>query len=312
MKKKRTLQILFCFLSLFGSCSRSTSQKQTTIRFATLPILDSLPLYVAQEKKLFQEEKLNFQLIPVASGLERDQLMQSGKIEGMLNELSSTLLFNREKVKLQILTLAREAYPGTPLFRLLLAPGLDSRNMKAPAIGISENTVIEYVTTRLLEYNLIPAEQYTLKNVPAIPERFQLLMEGALQAATLPDPLAFAAIGAGAANWIDDSTYPGLSLSVISFSAEVIQKNPQAAGVFYRVWQQAVALINENPESFRQLLLTHIQVPEAVQKSFPIPLYPMQKFPNQSQWEDTAKWLKSKGMLQQTPDFNQALFLPVL
>lgn len=98
--------------------------------------------------------------------------MQSGVIDGMLNEMISTANFNRERIQVKTLIAARKAYPRHPLFRLLSSP---ESNIALPSetagvsVGISRNTIIEYVTDRLLaaagaDYKLI-----IKKSVPVIP-----------------------------------------------------------------------------------------------------------------------------------------------
>ena len=39
---------------------------------AVLPILDTLPMYVAQQEGLFEQNGVQVEFIPVASGAERD------------------------------------------------------------------------------------------------------------------------------------------------------------------------------------------------------------------------------------------------
>ena len=163
------------------------------LKVALLPILDSFPFYVAESKGYFDQNGVNAKAIPVMSGLDRDQLMQSGEIDGMLNEMMSSAGFNRDRVTVQIVSAARKAYPNYPLFRVLAGPksGIDTPSkLTGKAVGISKNTIIEYVTDRLLEAENLSIDSVKKKSVPAIPERFQLLMQERLASATLPDPLA--------------------------------------------------------------------------------------------------------------------------
>ncbi len=71
---------------------------------------------------------------------------------------------------------------------LLSAPGSGLRSASDLAgvpIGISKNTIIEYVTDRLLAAEGLDQKKITKKSVPVIPERYQLLLQGQLKAATL-------------------------------------------------------------------------------------------------------------------------------
>lgn len=304
MKKLFMAGLVMVVLAIAGLPSNLSAQNAgapVTLKVALLPILDTFPFHVAQAKGYFDRQGVAITAVPVSSGLERDQLMQSGAIDGMLNEMATTANFNREGIQVQIILSARKAYPDYPLFRVLGAPG---SGLKSPAdlkgipIGISKNTIIEYVTDRLLAAGGLTPDQIAKKSVPVIPERYQLLMQGQLQAATLPDPLAKSALEAGAVAVIDDSTHPQYSVSVLSFSMQALKTKADAVRQFAKAWNHAVYDINADPESFRSLLLQKIRVPQNIQKTYRIPPFPLREVPDARQWADVMNWMVSKGLLK--------------
>ena len=273
---------------------------ENSLKVALLPILDTFPFYVAEAQGYFDRYGVTVGAVPVGSGLERDQLMQSGAIDGMLNEMASTANFNRERIQVKVISSARKAYPHYPLFRVLAAPG---SNLTAPAdlkgipIGVSKNTIIEYVTDRLMAAGGLTPDQISKKSVPVIPERYQLLLQRQLEAATLPDPLAKSALEAGAIAVIDDSAHPQYSVSVLSFHLDAIETKAEAVRRFLKAWNHAVTDINANPESFRSLLLQKIRVPKNIQQTYRIPPFPLREVPSAEQWADVMNWMVSKGIL---------------
>ena len=277
-----------------------SSDKVDSLKIALLPILDAFPYYVAESQGYFEDYGVNVKVVPVASGLERDQLMQSGTIDGMLNEMITTANFNRNRVQVKTVIAARRADTQYPLFRLLTAPGSEltsTADLAGVPIGISKNTIIEYVTDRLLAAEGLDHKRIIKKSVPVIPERYQLLLQGQLKAATLPDPLAKSAMEAGALRVVDDSSYPQYSVSVLSFSLEALNNKPKAVRLFLKAWDRAAADINENPESYRALLLEKIRVPKNIQQTYKIPAYPRSHIPDTGQWQDVMKWMVSKDLL---------------
>ena len=72
-----------------------TTNQIVSLKIALLPILNAFPYYAAEANGYFDDYGVNVVAVPVASGLERDQLMQSGAIDGMLNEMITTANFNR-------------------------------------------------------------------------------------------------------------------------------------------------------------------------------------------------------------------------
>ncbi|MFH1489333.1 MAG: ABC transporter substrate-binding protein [Pseudomonadota bacterium] len=310
--------MLFLLLCLgFPPCLDAREKgDEKGLKVALLPILDSLPFYVAESEGYFAGSGMEILAVPVASGLARDQLMQSGEIDGMLNEMATTANFNRLKVQVRILGMARKATGHQPLFRILAAPGggpASPSDLSGIPIGISKNTIIEYVTDRVLIREGLKPEQIVKKSVPVIPERYQLLMQGRIKAATLPDPLALSAMAAGATEVISDARYPQYSVSVLSFSLEAMKKRPEAIRFFLRAWDRACEKINAAPDAYRDLLLKKIRVPKNVQKGYPVPSFPRKEVPAPGQWEDVMDWMIAKGLLQEPLPYKESItgdFLP--
>jgi NitT/TauT family transport system substrate-binding protein len=280
------------------------------LKIALLPILDSFPYYVAEAKGYFDEFGIHVEAVPVTSGLERDQLMQSGEIDGMLNEMITTANFNRHRVQVKTVISARKAYPQYPLFRVLSSPGIKLRSpsdLAGMPVGISKNTIIEYVTDRLLAAEGVDVKRITKKSVPSIPERFQLLLQGQIKAATLPDPLAKSALAAGAGLVVEDSTHPQYSVSVLSFHVKTLTNKPRALRLFLKAWDRAAADINADAESYRALLLKKIRVPKNVQKTYKIPPYPRREIPSADQWADVMNWMVSRGLLDSALSYTDSI-----
>jgi len=236
--------------------------------------------------------------------------MQAGAIDGMLNELHSTAINNKVGVRVQTVMTARKAYDTAPLFRVLAAPDssiTSPTDLADVPIGISENTIIEYVTERLLEEEGLSADQIVGQSVPAIPERFQLLMEGQIQAATLPDPLAQSAVEQGAILVVDDSAYPQYAVSVLTFSADTLENRPDDVRAFLTAWTRAAEAINASPEEYRALLLEKVQVPPNVQETYQIPPFPIAEVPTIDQWEDVVDWLAARDLAPAGLDYEGSI-----
>jgi NitT/TauT family transport system substrate-binding protein len=301
---------------LATSALAEDTQKAASLKIALLPIVDVFPYYVAEARGYFDHYGVNVRAVPVASGLERDQLMQSGEIDGMLNELISTANFNRDRVQVKTIISARKAYPHYPLFRLLSSPATklaSVSDISGIAIGIAKNTIIEYITDRLLAAEGADPNKILKTSIPAIPERYQLLLQGQIKAATLPDPLAESALTAGAGLVIDDSTHPQFSVSVLSFNIKTLENKAEAVRSFLKAWDRAAADINANAESFRPLLLKKIRVPKHVQQTYNIPPYPRGEVPGIKQWADVMNWMISKDLLDSPLPYNDSIstaFLP--
>ena len=231
----RRLLVAFALLSMILSACGSASTpaptaEPVTLKLAVIPVIDTLPMFVAQAEGLYAKHGVNVELIPVASAPERDQLLQAGQADGTLNEILSVMFFNKEKVQMQAVRYGHMASEGAGHF-FILASGKsgisDVNGLKGVEIGISQGTIIEYVTDRLLEANGLATAEIKYLAVPKIPDRMSLLASGELKAGVMPDPLAALAVQQGAKIILDDTSNPKLGASVISFRKEVIDQHPR-------------------------------------------------------------------------------------
>ena len=104
--------------------------------------------------------------------------------------------------------------------------------------------------------------------------------------------MAKSALEAGAGEIVDNSAYPGYSVSVLSFNINALKNKALAVRLFLKAWDRAAAAINKNPESFRGLLLKKIRVPKNIQKAYKIPPFPLREVPDAGQWADVMDWMK--------------------
>jgi len=293
------LVTLAVFLLALTACAQNTTEEPVTLKVAVLPILDSLPIYVAQEEGLFAENNISVEFIPVSSAPERDQLITSGQADGMINEIVSTVFYNTNQTRIQIVRYASTATADQHLFSILASADSGIRQVEqlsGVAIGVSQGTVIEYLTDRLLQNQGFENDEIATVAIPSIGDRLALLNSGELAAGMLPEPPTSLAIQSGAVVVIDDTTYPELSFSTISFRKPFIDQYPQAIKGFLAAIEGAVKLINANPDKYSELLVEKQLVPPLLVGSFEVPTYPGAGIPTREQWEDALNWTIEKGL----------------
>jgi NitT/TauT family transport system substrate-binding protein len=305
--------LLLATLALVGCGSQESAQP---LRMALLPVLDVLPFHVAEQNGYFDQTGVQVELVPVKSAQERDSLMQAGQVDGMLTDLLSPVLFNQAEAQVKAVRTARQAYSDAPMFHILAAPGssiASPEDLAGVEIGIAENTVIEYLTDRMLEAAGLAPERIATREVSAIPVRFELLVNGEIPAANLPDPLASGAIAAGAVLVVDDSTVPELSQSILAFRTETLESSPEAVGRFLKAWEMAVDEINANPAAYHDLLVDKGRVPPSIQGTFEMPPFPEAKVPSPEQLADVVEWALAKGLIEADVPYDRMVddsFLP--
>jgi len=280
--------------------SEAPVSEPVTLKIAVLPIIDALPMYVAQQEGFFTKHGVNIEFVPVASAPERDQLVAAQQADGMINETISDMLFNKESVQVQAVRYALRPSEGYGHFFILASgqSGITTPDeLKGIEIGVSQGTVIEYVTERLLAAEGLSADEIVTIPVPKIPDRMALLVSGELQAGTLPDPLGALAVQSGAVIVLDDSAHPEYGFSIYSFRKDVIDAQPEAIKSFLAAIEEAVAIINADPTMFTSILSEAKIVPAPLLEAYKVPPFPTAGVPTEDEWNDALSWAKEKGML---------------
>lgn len=315
LRTNKAAVILLGALLLAGGCGSHPREPQH-LRVAVLPILDVLPLYVAESEGYFAEAGIQVELVPAASAAERDQLVQAGQVDGFVTDPVALALYNRDGLRVVAVRHAMLPTASMAQFRVLAA---GSSGIAAPEglrnipIGVSEGTIIEYVTRKLLELEGLAPQEITVLGVPKIPDRMALLSAGDLQAATLPEPLASLAVQQGAVVVLSDSAHPQLSCSLFAFRAEVLEAQPETVRAFLRTVDRASTAINADKPRWEGLLEEKGLLPAPLVGSYTLPDYPGNSLLMAAQYADVIAWLQEGESLADTSPYEEAVrdeFLP--
>jgi NitT/TauT family transport system substrate-binding protein len=314
---RKSFFVLVLFAVLLSACGGAApTQEDPTLKIAVLPILDALPMYVADAQGYFKDAGINVEFMSVQSAAARDQVMQSGQVDGMINDLTSTVLYNKDAQKIAVVRFARTASADKPQFSLLAGKnsGITAPDqLKGVEIGISQNTVIDYLTQRILENAGLTTADIKTINVPAIPDRLQLLNEGQLKAAVLPEPAATLAEQGGAIRVIDDSSSPSVGTSEISFSLNTLKSKPETVKKFLAAIEKATADVNNDPAKWDSLLSDKNLVPAPLIGKYVLPQFPTASVPSEAQLKDVMAWMIARGLIKQEVPYGQlvdASYLP--
>ena len=313
--KQKIPVVLLSFAILLSACAPKPKTVKT-LKIAVLPIIDTLPMYVAQQESLFAKHGVNVEFVPVASAPERDQILAAGGADGTINETLAVMLFNKEKVQMQVVRYALRPTKENGHFFILASAksGISSVDgLKGVEIGVSQGTVIEYVTDRLLQSDGLASDEIKTVAVPKIPDRMALLASGELNAGVMPDPLASLVVNQGGVIVADDSSHPEYGFSVISFRKDVIDANPEAIKGFLAAIEEATSLLNANPAQYKNVLTEQKLVPAPLLAKYEAPVFPTAGVPTKTEWNDALNWLKEKGILKTDVSYEDsvnAAFLP--
>jgi NitT/TauT family transport system substrate-binding protein len=201
----------------------------------------------------------------------------------------------------RIATITLGVTPQEGRFVLLSSPNSNVKSVKDLAgvkIGISENSIIEYVTDKLLEQNGIKSDQVQKLSVPKIPMRLQMLGSDQIPAALLPDPLATLAEKQGAKVIIDDTkSAANVSQVVLLFRKDSIDTKREAIKKLIAVYGTAGKDFTDNPDKYRPLLIEKAKIPAPIKDTYKSPAFSAPQPPTEQEVTDVVNWMVNKKLL---------------
>jgi NitT/TauT family transport system substrate-binding protein len=288
----------------------------SAVRIGTLTTEDALPLWVAEKNGLFAKAGLDVTITVFQSAQERDTALTAGAIDGEMGDLIAVGTLRSGGVPVRATTIMLGATPKEGRFGIAVKPGSTATSLKDLAgkpIATSSATIQEYVLDGLMAEAGVPADQVKTEEVKKVPVRFQLLMQGQLEAAALPEPFLSLA-GAQGAKIVGDDTLSkkNLSQTVLIFSEKYLNTAGGAAAVtkLLSVWDEGAAAVNKDPEAYRVLLVDKARLPQPVATSYTINMYPMHQLPKTADIDAILAWMKTKGLLKNPVTASDMVWTP--
>lgn len=310
MRTLRTLLVVVVVAMLGGAsvagCTPpsggGTAAAPVKVRIGTLTTEDALPLWVAERDGLFKKAGLEVSITVFQSAQERDAALTAGAIDGFMGDMIAAVALRAGGVPVKVTTIMLGATPKEGRFGIVVAPGSKITSLEQLAdvpVATSSGTIQEYVLDGLMGQAGMSLDQVKKEEVKKVPVRFELLMTGKLQAAALPEPFLSLAEKQGATLIADDTEGANLSQTVLVFSEKYLDDAVGAAAVeqVLGVWDEAVAVVNKDPGSFRALLVEKARIPKPLESTYAVNTYPKHQLPGEDQVSDVLSWMKGAGLL---------------
>jgi NitT/TauT family transport system substrate-binding protein len=79
---------------------------------------------------------------------------------------------------------------------------------------------------------------------------------------------------------------------------KALSSKTEAISRFYKAYARPVKDINNNPDQYKELLVTNINIPEQIAKSYKVQNYPEPQLPVEKDVNNVIAWLKGKNLLK--------------
>lgn len=299
MKKILLLSMLILALALAAGCGNSNDKIQKDLQPITIglmPDTDSLPFIIAKEKGYFAEEGIEVNIQQYKSAMDRDSALQSGNLDGAVSDMLAVAFAKAGGFDVKVTSFTDGSY------KLIASKDAGINNVKALAgkdVAVSRNTIIEYVTDQILAKEGMDSESINKVIIPQIPTRLEMLQNGKLAAATLPEPMASIAVSNGC-TYVTGSDELGINPGVIMFTAKTVDNKTAEIAAMYRAYNKAVDYLNNTShDEYIDLVVEKGGFPPAAKEALKLPEYHKAALPKESDVTDCIKWLNNKGLVKE-------------
>ena len=286
-------------LVLCAGCGKpeaaNAPKELTELHVGVMPDTDSLPIIIAQEKGFFAAEGLKVDIQQFKSAKDRDSALQSGNLDGAVSDMLAVAFAKSGGFDVKVTSSTDGSYKliagkGENISRVQDLTGRD--------VAVSKNTIIEYVTDQVLASAQLSGESINKVVIPQIPTRLEMLQNGKLAAATLPEPMASIAVHNGC-KYITGSDALGINPGVMLFTAKTVADKKAELAAFYRAYNKAVAYLNETDRNeYMDLVVAKGGFPPVAKEALVLPQYHEAALPKEKDVTDCIAWLQQKQLIK--------------
>lgn len=312
-KSMNILVVIFLVLTLVTGCGQNkgantgdSQQAENKLKIGSLTIEENLPVLVAQQEGYFTEQNLQVELVPFQSPVELQSAFQAGQLDGTITDIMIAALLKSSGEDLRVTSIALGATPEEGRFAIVASPKStiqSVQDLKGKSIGISNNSIIEYVTDGLLKEGGVDPSEVKKTTVAKIPLRVEMLLSNQIDAIVVPDPQISYVVSEGAKIIAEDSKGENLSQSVTIMRNKVINEKKDAITRYYQAYTKAVQAINQSPDKYKELLVKNVNIPESIAESYKVQHYSEPQLPKEKDVNKVLTWLKDKDLLKNPVDY---------
>lgn len=297
MKKILTLFLLISLIFTVG-CGKEEARKEQLpkLTIGLMPDVDSLPFVIAEENGYFDNEGLKVQIEMFKSAMDRDAAIQSGNLDGAVSDLLAVAFLRSGGFPVKVTSSTDGSY------QLIAGKNETAKDVKGLVnkdVAVSRNTIIEYVTDEILAKNNLKDDSINKVIIPQIPTRLEMLQNGKLAAATLPEPFASIAVHQGC-HLVVSSEAIGVNPGVMIFKEDVLTDKEKSVLAMYRAYNRAVEYLNTAPrEEYINIATEKGGFPPAAKDALKLPKYRKAELPKENDVTSTVNWLKKKSLINE-------------
>ncbi|MGL4374361.1 MAG: ABC transporter substrate-binding protein [Turicibacter sp.] len=268
--------------------------KKETLTIGVMGSIDAVPLAIAEELGYFEEAGVDVKIEWFTAAKDRDAALMAGTLDGVLCDEVAISNYQNSDIDMKIIT-------ETDGYWTIVA-GLESgvtsmADLAGKKVGISENTMIDYLVDDILLSNNMTVEAVEKVAIPAMPSRLEMLRNNQIDAALLPAPFNDVAIADGGMEIVTILNTEA-HIAVLGMLQEAIDNKTEAVKAYLSAYNKAVEYINSTEISaYEDVIIKTVGYSEDMRGNITLPEYRTTVLPPVENVNKVLEWSKARGLL---------------
>lgn len=284
----------------------------TKISVGVIPIVDTAPIWLGDEKGFFAEEGLELDLQTATGGAAIVPGVVSGSFDFAFSNLISVMVANDKGLDLQFVAngASTTGEEGTGFGAVVVPEDSDiqsAADLEGKTVSVNNLSNIGDTTIKhVVEQDGGNPDNIDFVEV-AFPDAPAALQNGQVDAAWILDPFLTQARSEGARviSWNFTEMHPELDIAGYFTTSEKVQNEPELVEKFTRAMNKSLEYAQENPQEVRDIVGTYTEIDAETLAELTLPEYrpEFSREAAQTLGEAAAKY----GTLSEAPNLDELL-----
>ena len=284
----------FVLVSMLIFSAAGFSEGAENIRFGTMPTYSAAIYAVGIEKGFYKNAGVTVDLTVFRSARDRDAAATAGQLDGFMTDIMGAVNLNVKGFPFIITSREHDD------FGVMAGPGVHISEGKVPVVGISENTVTEYIVDTFM------AQTVEKVNILAVPDRMGALLGGKLDCGVFPQPFMGIITGKGG-NPVVTTAAMDFHPVVVVFENRFINTRKTSVDAFYDGYMKTVKYMQTQEFSAYQSVLVKYGLATdntVARYKLPVNQYGLNPL-SEKDFNHITQWMRDKGLLKQDVEFGR-------
>lgn len=319
MKKILLPVVAFAFLASLGAChdhdaltaEEKARRDSAALHVALMPVADCMPFYVAAQAGIYQQLGLDLRILTYQAQLDTDSALERGHAEVVFSDLARAIMMQQDSTALRVIA----TFDGT---LQLITPRRGRirklSQLKERMVAVARHSVTDYWSDRLTDTAGLARPDIFRPQINSLRIRTDMLCNGTMDAAFLPEPYASEALLRGhTCNFSTHKLSPHMVALVAEGQALQDSTRRRQIALLLEGYDRAVALCDSlalvgptaarpSPlrDSIASLLRTHCLTPDTLTDSIllRLPRFTPLTTPEKADVETVMQWLRSRDKVK--------------